>query len=104
MPAACVPRWSQSTTEILVPPGGGAAAVCYHLAMQTPRFKIGDPVRWNSEAGFVTGRIIAVHTRDTDDKGHLRHCTPDDPQYSIQSDKTTHIAMHKGTALHRIDD
>ena len=29
-------------------------------------FKVGNHVRWNSEAGFVTGRIIKVHTRQTD--------------------------------------
>ncbi len=27
----------------------------------------------------------------------------DEPQYEIKSDKTDHIAMHKGTALHKIN-
>ena len=27
-------------------------------------FRIGDHVSWNSEAGRVSGTIIAVHTRD----------------------------------------
>lgn len=71
--------------------------------MSTPRFSVGDHVRWNSEAGQVSGRIIAVHTSDTDYKGHRRHCTPEDPQYEIRSDRTDHVAMHKGGALHRID-
>ena len=31
-----------------------------------------------------------------------RHCSQDDPQYAIKSDKTDHVAMHKGGALHRI--
>lgn len=65
-------------------------------------FKVGDHVRWNSEAGFVSGRIIAVHTRDFDYKGHTHHATRDDPQYEIKSDKTDHIAAHKGAALQRI--
>lgn len=68
------------------------------------QFKVGDHVRWNSEAGQVSGRITKVHTHDTDYKGHRRHCTPDDPQYEIKSDKTDHIAMHKGSALHKLDD
>ena len=68
----------------------------------TTRFKVGDHVRWNSEAGHVSGRVIKVHTRDTEYKGHLRHCTEDDPQYEIKSDKTEHIAMHKGAALRKI--
>ena len=63
------------------------------------RFKVGDRVRWNSEAGFVTGRIVKVHTRDTLYKGHPRHCTEDDPQYVIKSDRTEHVAMHMGAAL-----
>ena len=66
-------------------------------------FHVGDHVRWYSEAGQVTGRITKVHTRDTDYKGHTRHCSEDDPQYEIRSDKTDHVAMHKGAALHRID-
>ncbi|NNG38261.1 DUF2945 domain-containing protein [Flexivirga sp. ID2601S] len=66
-------------------------------------FRVGDHVRWNSEAGEVSGVIIEKHTHDTEYKGHLRRCSPDNPQYSIQSDKTDHIAMHKGSALHRID-
>ena len=64
------------------------------------RFKIGDHVGWNSEAGHVAGRIIAVHTRDFDYKGHTHHATESDPQYEIKSDKTDHVAAHKGGALH----
>ena len=30
------------------------------------RFKVGDHVRWNSEAGCVSGRITRVHISDTD--------------------------------------
>ena len=62
-------------------------------------FKVGDHVRWNSEAGHVTGRILKVHTRDTDYKGHIHRCTSADPQYEIKSDKTDHIAAHKGEVL-----
>ncbi|MCC7463852.1 MAG: DUF2945 domain-containing protein [Gammaproteobacteria bacterium] len=66
-------------------------------------FAVGDHVRWNSEAGYVTGRIIRIHTHDTEYKGHPRHASLEHPQYEIQSDKTDHIAMHKGAALRRID-
>ena len=58
------------------------------------RFEVGDHVRWNSEAGHVSGRII---------KGHPRRASSEEPQYEIQSDKTDHIAMHKGAALHKIE-
>lgn len=65
----------------------------------TKRFKIGDHVRWNSEAGFVSGVIVKVHTRDFDYKGYTHHAREDDPQYEIKSDKSDHIAAHKGGAL-----
>jgi hypothetical protein len=68
----------------------------------TKKFKIGDHVRWNSEAGYVTGRIIKIHTHETEYKGHQRHASEDEPQYEIKSDKTDHIAMHKGSALNKI--
>ena len=69
----------------------------------THKFKVGDHVRWNSEAGHVSGHITKVHVRDTQYKGYTRHCSPDDPQYEIRSDKTEHVAMHKGSALHKLD-
>ena len=70
----------------------------------TTTFKIGDHVRWNSEAGWVSGKIIAVHTRDFDWKGYTHHASAHDPQYEIKSDKTDHVAVHKGSALRRKSD
>ncbi len=65
-------------------------------------FNVGDHVRWNSEAGHVTGHIIAVHTRDTPYKGHMHRCSEADPQYEIRSDRTAHIALHRGAVLEKI--
>lgn len=65
----------------------------------TTAFKIGDHVRWNSEAGFVAGRIIAIHTQDFLYNGYTHHASEDVPQYAIKSDKTDHVAVHKGSAL-----
>jgi hypothetical protein len=62
-------------------------------------FKVGDHVTWNSEAGHVRGKIIKVHTKDVDYKGYKHHASTDEPQYEIKSDKTDHVAMHKGAAL-----
>ena len=64
--------------------------------------KVGDHVTWNSEAGHVSGRIVRVHTKDVDNKGYVHHATRADPQYEIKSDKTDHIALHKGAALKRL--
>ena len=65
-------------------------------------FKVGDHVTWNSEAGQVSGTIIKVHTRSVDYKGYTHHASKDEPQYEIKSDKTDHIAIHRGPALKMI--
>ncbi len=67
-------------------------------------FKVGDHVTWNSEAGRVSGTITKIHERDFDYKGHTRRANRDDPQYEIASDKTDHIAAHKGSALRKTSD
>jgi hypothetical protein len=66
------------------------------------RFKRSDRVSWNSEAGRVSGRIVKVHTKDVNYKGYMHHASKDEPQYEIRSDKSDHVALHKGTALRRI--
>ncbi len=63
---------------------------------------MGDHVQWNSEAGRVSGEIIRIHRKDTDYKGYTHHASADDPQYEIKSDKSEHVAMHKGAALSKI--
>jgi len=69
----------------------------------TKTFKVGDHVTWNSEAGHVSGRIVKVHTADVPYKGYTHHASKEDPQYEIKSDRTDHIALHKGRALKKID-
>lgn len=66
------------------------------------KFKAGDHVSWNSEAGRSSGIIIKIHTNDFNYKGYTHHATANDPQYEIKSDKTDHIAAHKGSALTKI--
>jgi hypothetical protein len=63
------------------------------------KFKVGDHVKWNSEAGQVSGTIVRIHTADFDWKGYTHLASKDEPQYEIRSDKTDHIAAHKGSAL-----
>ncbi|PYU67074.1 MAG: DUF2945 domain-containing protein [Acidobacteria bacterium] len=62
-------------------------------------FKRGDHVEWNSEAGRVRGVITKRVVSDVRFKGYVHHATRDEPQYFIKSDKTDHIAIHKGSAL-----
>lgn len=63
---------------------------------------MGDHVCWNSEAGYVSGTIIKVHTRNVDYKGYTHHASEEHPQYEIHSDKSGHVAMHKGIALRKL--
>ncbi len=65
-------------------------------------FKVGDHVSWNSEAGRVTGRIVRVHTKNVNYKGYTHHASANDPQYEIKSDRTDHVALHKGRVLRRL--
>ena len=65
-------------------------------------FKVGDRVSWNSEVGRVSGKIIRVHTKNINYKSYTHHASADDPQYEIKSDKTEHIALHKGRALRNL--
>lgn len=66
-------------------------------------FKVGDHVSWNSEAGRVRGRIVKVHRRPVNYKGHVHRASRDEPQYEIKSDKTDHIALHRAAVLRHID-
>jgi hypothetical protein len=72
--------------------------------LMAERFKIGDRVSWNSEAGRVSGTIIRVHTQDVEYKGYTHHASPESPQYEIKSSKTDHIAIHKDAALTTLSD
>jgi len=62
-------------------------------------YKRGDHVAWNSEAGRVSGVILKKVTSDVKIKGYVHHASKDEPQYLIKSDKTDHVAVHKGPAL-----
>lgn len=66
-------------------------------------FKVGDHVEWNSEAGYVQGTIKKKITSEILFKGYTVHASKEEPQYLIKSDKTDHLAMHKGSALNKID-
>jgi hypothetical protein len=53
----------------------------------------GRPCQWQDHQSSHEGcRLQGVHA----------FASKDDPQYEIKSDKTEHIAMHKGKALSKI--
>ncbi|WP_122846866.1 DUF2945 domain-containing protein [Pseudomonas viridiflava] len=68
----------------------------------TTSFKVGDTVRWNSEAGEIRGKVTKVHVKDVEFMGKHRPASKDSPQYEVKSDKTGHLAMHHEDALHKV--
>ena len=65
-------------------------------------FEVGDHVEWNSEAGLVRGTIKKTVTSAMQFKTYTVRASKEDPQYLIKSDKTDHLAMHKGSALKQL--
>ena len=65
-------------------------------------FRIGDHVEWNSEAGHVRGTIKKKVTSEIRFKTYTVRASKEEPQYLIKSDRTNHLAMHKGAALKKI--
>ena len=64
--------------------------------------KVGDHVEWNSEAGYMRGRIKKKVTSAMKFKTYTVRASEEEPQYLIKSDKTDHMAMHKGAALKKL--
>jgi hypothetical protein len=65
-------------------------------------FQVGDHVSWNSEAGRVSGTIRKKITAPIQFKGYTVRASEEEPQYLIESDRTDHLAMHKGSALRKL--
>ena len=60
--------------------------------MRKRKFRTGDHVSWNSEAGRVSGRIVKVITSEIQFKGYTVHASDPVP------------AIHKGAALTKLVD
>ena len=67
-------------------------------------FEVGDHVGWNSEAGHVRGTIRKKVTSAIKFKTYIVRASKEDPQYLIESDTTDHLAMHKGSALKKLNN
>jgi len=65
-------------------------------------FRTGDHVAWNSEAGRVCGTIKKRVTSAVKFKTYTVRASKEEPQYLIKSDKTDHMAVHKGAALKKL--
>jgi hypothetical protein len=61
--------------------------------MRTAFFEVKD---WAKE--YLKKKI----TSSIEFKGYMVHASEEEPQYLVNSDKTDHLAMHKGSALTKI--
>jgi hypothetical protein len=65
--------------------------------------KVGDRVSWNSEAGRVTGIIKKKIVSPIRFKGYMVRASQREPQFMIESEKTDHVAVHKRSALRKLE-
>ena len=103
-PASLVARRAPSTRRTL---GFGHDGTNYALDQSMAHsaksaFHVGDHVSWNSEAGRVRGVIKKELLAATKLKGYIVRASKEEPQYVIESDKTDHVAVHKGSALRKL--
>jgi hypothetical protein len=82
--------------------GTGVATSDAIMPRARSALRVGDHVSWSSEAGRVRGVIRKRLTRPTKLKGYIVRASEAEPQYVIESDKTDHIAVHKGSALRKL--
>src|ERR1051326_2051381 len=62
------------------------------------KFKVGDHVSWNSEAGRVRGTIKKKITSPIKFKNYTVRASKEEPQYLIKSDKTDHMRSEEHTS------
>src|SRR6266567_779917 len=100
MPRGSPVRWRPRTQRPVLQPDRRLTKQRGHAMKRD--FERGDHVEWNSEAGRVRGTIQKKVTSEITFKGYKRHASKEEPQYIIKSDKTDHVAIHKGSALKKI--
>jgi len=54
------------------------------------------------EGGRVRGTTVKKVIFDGSIKGYAHHASREEPQYTIKSDKTGHLAIHKGSAVNLV--
>ncbi|MGY1610208.1 DUF2945 domain-containing protein [Geodermatophilus sp. SYSU D00700] len=62
-------------------------------------FEKGDHVTWNSHGSKAEGTVTKKITEETEAGGRKVKASSDDPQYEVESDKSSKTAVHKPSAL-----
>ena len=66
-------------------------------------FRKGDRVRWEAGNQSSVGTIERKLTEDTEAGGRQVRASKEKPQYLVRSEKTGRTAVHKPSALRRVD-
>jgi Hypervirulence associated proteins TUDOR domain len=61
----------------------------------------GDKVVWRSHGRDVPGRVTGRITERTEAAGRTVAASPDEPQFTVRSDKTGRKAVHRPEALRK---
>jgi hypothetical protein len=69
------------------------------MSNETPKFRKGDAVEWNTSQGTTHGTIVDTVTGTAKAGGHTAHASENEPQYRVRSDKTGSTAIHRPDAL-----
>lgn len=68
------------------------------------KFKKGDKVTWQSHGGEAVGEVEKKITSDTQAAGRTVRASTDDPQYLVKSEKSGGEAVHKPSALKKVQE
>lgn len=71
--------------------------------MNSP-LKLHDRVSWNTPQGVTQGKIVRVISTHSSVDGRTVAASKTDPHYEVESEKSGKHAVHRGDALHRLDD
>ena len=66
-------------------------------------FQRGDRVEWNSHGGTAVGHVEKKFTSDTEAAGRTVRASEEEPQYLVVSEKSGGEAVHKASALRKVD-
>ena len=70
---------------------------------ETPAFRKGDAVAWDTPQGETHGTVERKLTSPIKIKGHDVAASPENPEYLVKSEKTGAEAAHKPAALRKKD-
>ena len=71
--------------------------------MADQSFRKGDRVEWKSHGGTAVGTVEEKITEDTEAGGRTVRASTDEPQYLVRSEKSGGTAVHKPSALTKVD-